>query len=78
MSTLFSDDRWILSLPGFKLLTPKPMDSRVHRVKNVIACSSKTLKKVSLRQLVLEVEVQAICSIPMALDDKEDSLVWHF
>ncbi|XP_028051902.1 uncharacterized protein LOC114256459 [Camellia sinensis] len=74
----FWDDKWIPSIPGFKVLSSKPTESGIQHVQDVIDAHSTSWRIESLTNLVSEVEVEAIRLIPIAMDNSADSLVWHF
>ncbi|CAL5413426.1 unnamed protein product [Camellia sinensis] len=65
----FWDDKWIPSLPGFKVSSPKPPISRVSAVVDTIDATHGIWKVEDLQGLVSEAEVQAICTIPISLAD---------
>lgn len=74
----FWEDRWIPYVPGFKVTSPKPRGSDLQSVCDAIDSTMKRWKVADLRLCVFEVEVEAITSIPIALNHTPDSLIWHF
>lgn len=74
----FWDDKWIPSIPGFKVLSSKPAESGIQHVQDVIDAHSRSWRIESLAKLVSEAEVEAISLIPIAMENTADSLVWHF
>lgn len=60
------------------MTAPKPEENDIRKVSDAIDFLSKSWKVSSLRSCVFYAEVQAICSIHIALESKADSLVWHF
>ncbi|XP_028084227.1 uncharacterized protein LOC114285386 [Camellia sinensis] len=72
------DDKWIPSIPGFKVLSSKPTESGIQHVQDIIDAHSRSWRIESLTNLVSEAEVEAIRLIPIAMDNTADSLVWHF
>ncbi|XP_028121690.1 uncharacterized protein LOC114318912 [Camellia sinensis] len=76
-SIKFWDDKWIPSLPGFKVSSPKPPISRVNTVVDIIDTSHGLWKVDALQGLVSAAKVKAICLIPISLAHHEDTQIWH-
>lgn len=71
----FWEDKWIPYVLGFKVTSPKPRGNKFQTVCNAIDSTTKRWKMDDLHLYVTEVEVEAICSIPIALDHTPDSLI---
>ncbi|KAI8546705.1 hypothetical protein RHMOL_Rhmol07G0140800 [Rhododendron molle] len=74
----FWNDAWIPSLPNFKVPIPRPANSAINKVVDIIDANSGQwdIQKMS-KEIPLEV-VNAILEIPLAHVGRIDQLVWHF
>ncbi|KAL4291122.1 hypothetical protein GQ457_14G012230 [Hibiscus cannabinus] len=69
------ENKWIPTLPSFKISSPRPTGSNFYLVKQLINESSWNIPL--LQTLFSEEEVKAICQIPLSFHHCADSLVWH-
>lgn len=73
----FWEDRWIPSNLGFKFQTARNIGVEVQKVSEVIAPVRKTWDEAKIRTLVADEDCDAILSIPVAVMEGNDTIVWH-
>ncbi|CAL5418073.1 unnamed protein product [Camellia sinensis] len=71
------EDPWIPSLKGFKLLSAKPPTCDVLTVADVIDQVHKSWHLDPLLHCLSPAEVAAISVIPIAMEGRDDSVIWH-
>lgn len=77
-SIRFWEDKWVPSLPNFKVTSMQPANCEINRVEDAIDNNTKSRKLDALSSLVSTSELKAISSIPIALAPMADSQVWHY
>ncbi|XP_043689330.1 uncharacterized protein LOC122640247 [Telopea speciosissima] len=70
------EDRWIPSLPNFKLQSSKPSDCSLSVVGDLIEPISQTWRSDLLNLILQPAEVKAISQIPLSLFVGEDKQCW--
>ncbi|KAG5522106.1 hypothetical protein RHGRI_034338 [Rhododendron griersonianum] len=74
----FWADAWIPSLPNFKVPIPRPANSAINKVVDIIDDNSGQW---DIQKMLVEIPVEvvnAILEIPLARVGRADQLAWHF
>ncbi|XP_028111659.1 uncharacterized protein LOC114309966 [Camellia sinensis] len=73
----FWEDRWIPSFVGHKIASPKPIDCNIISVADIIDPTFKTWNLDALGDTISDEERVAIQAIPIAVEDRDNSRIWH-
>ncbi|XP_035546735.1 uncharacterized protein LOC118348703 [Juglans regia] len=71
-------DRWIPSLPGQQIVTPRDDDCWCDKVSDIIDPQLKIWQESLLDELFSIQEREGIKAIPISLGGREDKLIWQF
>lgn len=71
-------DRWIPSIPRFKIVSPRPEIGNFVQVSNIFSDRGLDWNVPLLSMLFSQMEVESISSILVSVINLEDKLVWHF
>jgi hypothetical protein len=71
------EDRWIHQQVGTKIWTPKPNNTSLHLVKDLIKPHSNEWNEDIIKQNFFPIEAELICQIPTINSEGEDLISWQ-